>query len=65
MSRTLYLLPLLLLTACYKPQPAARYQVAPAGDRAVLLDTATAQTWVLDLDKSRGLVWMPLPPPAK
>jgi len=43
----------------------ARYQVAPAGDRSILLDTKTAETWVLDLDKKDGLVWLPFDPPPR
>ena len=38
---------------------AGRYTVAPAGKSAVLLDTATGQTWVLQRPGDARAVWLP------
>jgi hypothetical protein len=39
-----------------------RFAVAPAGNGAILVDTATGKTWFLhhSVDKSRPSVWLPM-----
>jgi hypothetical protein len=42
--------------------PAPRYAVAPAGEVAVLLDTASGKSWLLNRPTAQGeAVWLPIP----